>query len=73
MASQEGLKRSEPVAANVAGIGNVTETGSEESDVPTALDAVTVTEYVEPLVRPVMTHEVVAVVQLAPPGVAVAV
>ena len=65
--------RSEPVAANVAGIGNVTETGSEESDVPTALDAVTVTEYVEPLVRPVMTHEVaVVVVQLLPPGDAVA-
>jgi hypothetical protein len=36
--------RSEPVAANVAGIGNVTETGSEGSEVPTALLAVTDTE-----------------------------
>ena len=36
--------RSEPVAANVAGIGKVTETGAEGSEVPTALVAVTETE-----------------------------
>ena len=73
MASHGGFIRSEPVAARVAGIGNVTETVSEGSEVPTALVAVTDTSYVVPLVRPLIVHEVAGVVvQLLPPGEAVA-
>ena len=72
--SPERRTRSEPVAAKVSGIDRVTETEAEGSEVPTALVAVTDTSYVVPLVRPVIVHEVaVVVVQLLPPGEAVAV
>ena len=78
MASQGGFMRSEPVAANLAvaavttGAAGVTAT-TEGSEVPTALLAVTETEYVVPFVRPLIVHEVaVVVVQLLPPGEAVA-
>ena len=60
----------EVVAAT--GTAGVTAT-TEGSEVPTALLAVTDTSYVVPLVRPVIVHEVaVVVVQLLPPGDAVA-
>ena len=60
------------VAAVTTGTTGVT-AATEGSEVPTALLAVTETEYVVPLVRPVIVHEVaVVVVQLLPPGDAVA-
>ena len=61
------------VAAVTTGTAGVTAT-TEGSEVPTALLAVTDTSYVVPFARPLIVHEVaVVVVQLFPPGEAVAV
>jgi hypothetical protein len=45
----------------------------DAAEVPTALVAVTVKVYVEPLVRPETTHVVPDELQIAPPGFAVTV
>ena len=55
---------------DVAGAEGVTETDAEGPDVPSVLLAATVTEYIFPLVSPVIMQEVVVVVQVALPGVA---
>ena len=58
------------VATRTAGVTATT----KGSEVPAALVAVTDTSYVVPLVRPLIVHEVaVVVLQLLPPGEAVAV
>ena len=59
------------IAAVTTGAAGVTAM-TEGSEVPTALLAVTETEYVVPFVRPLIVQDVaVVVVQLLPPGDAV--
>ena len=64
-----------PVGApgTVAGATGVAETGVDGAPVPIALAAVTVKLYEVPFVSPVIVQPRVVVVQVAPPGLAVAV
>lgn len=57
----------------VKAVGVTPAEGLDAALVPMPLVAVTVNVYVVPLVRPVTVHEVPAVVQVVPPGAAVAV
>ena len=59
---------------SVMGVGGVMGVDAAEMSLsPCPLVAKTVTVYAVPFVKPVMVHDVVAVVQVAPPGEAVAV
>jgi len=72
VAASFAIAASLAVEAVTTGTAGVTAT-TEGSEVPTALLAVTDISYVVPLVRPLIVHEVaVVVVQLLPPGDAVA-